>query len=540
VSSQVIMENICQKHALLTDQDGIIYVPFLVKGKLVLPPKLSRAEAGTAFDAMDRDTHYVKIAQAQLVREPVIDRQTMQYTGEYIYQVLPAIQPFDLIDTDFDGLVHGPYTLSVEEVLQFLQSILSALGENGGTLERVRELSRCTSEHPDVYLDCAFAALQAGLDPQAARTMIDNELSAWTIPGSQFLDGWVEVPGSLIPGVTPLLSRMLSGSQSGDEQAPARTCLRAMPTRQLHITAGNAAEVPWVSALRLILTKSAGVVKLPYGSTLSGGLLALAVAAAAPEHPLTQHLSIVYWQGGDGSVEDLLLAPGAFDRIVVWGAPEAVASVGARATFTKTVCFNPRYGVSLVGREAFSNSLGSVVFAAAMDTMIYSQKACTASLVHYLEGNQEQVEAYSERLLSMLNRWDELALPFVAPAARGQIRRMKRGRFARATWLENQNHGEYTSGVVIMPDEFNILDHPMSRLVVVRRVDDLKDALKYLHQGVSTVGIYPEARRIELRDAIAARGVSSILPLGQCERITPGTSQDGMLVLSELVDWKSG
>lgn len=89
-----------------------------------------------------------------------------------------------------------------------------------------------------------------------------------------------------------------------------------------------------------------------------------------------------------------------------------------------------------------------------------------------------------------------------------------------------------------MDEEFNILDHPMSRLVVVRPVQNLQDALHYLHAGVSTVGVYPEARRLDLLDAIAARGVSSILPLGGCERVFPGSPQDGMLTLSELVDWK--
>ena len=539
------MESICQQHNLLIDEAGVIHVPFLVKGRLVLPPRLNRDDVDAAFAGVERETHYVKLPHAQLVREPVIDRRTMQYTSEYLYQVLPPVDPFELIETDFDGLLRGPYNLSVQHILEFLQSVAGALQENGTVLERVRELSRCTAEHPDIYLDSAFASLQAGFDPQAARCMIDNELAIWTVPGSKFLEGWVEVPSALIPGVVPLLAQMLPGSEGFAPRGSGLTSIRAMPTRQLHITAGNAPEVPWVSALRLILTKSVGVVKMPYGSTLPGALLALAAATAAPEHPLVQHLSIVYWQGRDESVENILFAPGAFDRIVVWGAPEAVTSVSSRAAFTKTVSFNPRYGVSLVGREAFSfhqeqNDLDQVVFAAAMDAMIYSQKACTASLVQYVEGDAEQIDEYAARLLAALRQWDGLAPPFAQPAARGQLKRMRRGRFARAGWLANEKDGETTSTVVVMPDEFDILDHPMCRLVVIRRVDDLEDALKYLHQGVSTVGVYPESRRMALRDAIAARGVSSVLPLGQCERIFPGAPQDGMIVLSELVDWKNG
>ena len=89
-----------------------------------------------------------------------------------------------------------------------------------------------------------------------------------------------------------------------------------------------------------------------------------------------------------------------------------------------------------------------------------------------------------------------------------------------------------------MPDEFDVLDHPSCRLVVVRPVPDLDAALRYLHPGVSAVGVYPEERRLHLRDSIAGRGVSSILPLGCCEQVFAGIPHDGMLVLSQLVDWK--
>ncbi len=91
-----------------------------------------------------------------------------------------------------------------------------------------------------------------------------------------------------------------------------------------------------------------------------------------------------------------------------------------------------------------------------------------------------------------------------------------------------------------MPDEFDILDHHMCRLVFIMIVDRLRDVLKYLHHGVSTVGIYPEERRQELIDSIASRGVSNILPLGHCERVFSGAPHDGMMVLNQLVDWKNG
>ena len=404
------METICQQYHLLNEEDGVVRVPFLVKGRLVVPPELTRAEIDATFSALEPDAGYVKLPGVQLLRQPIIDPGTLRYTGEYQYQVLPALDPLELIEMDFERLQRGPYALTVAEVLDYLAQVSAALQAGWATVERVRSLSARTSLHPQPYLDGAFAALLVGLDPGSAKEMIDRELAVWGQPGSRFLDGWVEVPGQVIPGLVPFLAQGLPGGETAAAQPQAKTMIRAMPTRQLHITAGNAPQVPLISALRLILTKSAGVVKFPFEATLPGALLSLAAYATAPDHPLTQNLSAVYWQGGDESVENILLMPGAFDRVVVWGAPQAVASVQSRSLYTKVISFNPRYGVSLIGCEAFAADLDGVAFLGGMDAMIYNQKACNASQVHYVEGSFEQACEYANRVREILAQWDQVVM----------------------------------------------------------------------------------------------------------------------------------
>jgi hypothetical protein len=471
------------------------------------------------------------------LREPIIDRRTMKLTGDYLYQVLPALSAAELISSDFDRLANGLYALPFDEVQKYLGAIGETMAKNPEIVRQVLELSRRTAQHPDVILDRGFAGLPLLLDSGMTRAMVDQELSRWGRPGHEFLDGWVEVPAKMFPGISSLLAGEMFPEYIEDG---GKASLRAMPTRQLHITAGNAPAIPLISALRAILTKSAAVIKSPYGATLPGALLALAAVAAAPDHPMTQNLSIVYWQGGDEAVERILFLPRAFDRIVVWGAPEAVASVQQRALFTRTVYFNPRYGISMIGREAFGGELNRVAVRAAVDTMIWNQKACISSQVHYVEGNDSQVREYAELLRAVLAKWDEQAPQFIEPGARGRLKRMRRGKYINAEWLTNLSGDEFSSGVVVMPGEFDVLDHPMCRLVVARRVNDLREVFAYLHPGVSTVGVYPETRRLELRDSILARGVSSVFPLGQAERMFGGMSHDGMMVLSDLVDWKNG
>jgi hypothetical protein len=533
------IEEICKKHNLLRNREGVIRIPFLVKGGLVIPPEITRAQVEKAFSTGDKKTVYAQLPGAQIVREPIIDRQRMTYTGEYIYQVMPIVSPTDLIETDTDKLVRGLYALSVDDILDYLDAIQVVLAGNNGFVRNIQELYRLTAGFPDAFLDYWFRFLYSGFDRESARQMIDNELLMWGKPGSEFLNGWVDIPAKVMPGSTALIASGVPGWNIRNVTQSLKTMVRAMPTRQLHITAGNAPEVPLASILRAILTKSAAAIKLPYGATLPGALVALAATVAAPEHPLTKNLSVVYWQGGDRSVEDTLFSPNAFDRIVVWGSPETVTSVQSRALFTRTVFFNPRYGVSMIGKEAFTGNLAGVAERAATDAMIYNQRACTASLVQYVEGTGEEVRNYAELLQKVLASWDSQAPNFVIPSAVGQIRRMRRGRYSQSDWYLNEKDGRFTSGVVVMRGEFDILDHPMCRFIIVRPVANLTDALKYLNQNVSTVGIYPEERRTELRDRIAAKGVSDVFPLGECERMYPGMPHDGMPVLSELVDWKN-
>jgi len=328
--------------------------------------------------------------------------------------------------------------------------------------------------------------------------------------------------------------------------------VRALPTLQIHVTAGNAPVVAPASALRLLATRSGGVVKLPSGSILPGAALAVALHAAAEAHPaacpVLDALSLVYWTGGDAAVEDPLFDPAVFDRVVVWGAPDAVERVrGLAAGAIRTLTFNPRYGVSLIGREALTDAAARRAAArlAAADVLVWNQRACIASLVHYVEGDaaggEDAADRWAVALREALAEADRLAPAAPAPAALGQIARMRRGSLIGARWHWVGGPGrDARAAVVVAPAAFDLASHPLSRVVLVRRVARLDDALAFLHRGVSTAGIHPEPRRLALRDAVAARGVSNVVPLGHAERGFAGMPHDGMRVLADLVEWTNG
>jgi hypothetical protein len=321
-----------------------------------------------------------------------------------------------------------------------------------------------------------------------------------------------------------------------------RQRLRAVPTRQLHLTAGNTPVVPVTSLLWGWATKGACAVKSPAGSVAVLASLAAAMMSVDPTHPLTRHTSLVYWRGGSVAAEQLLLADGAFDRRVVWGSAATISSVLERSGSTETIVMRPRHGLGVIARSAIRDDFESVVRRAAADSMIANQDACMSSLLHLVQGDEAEVDAYAAALARALRDWD-VALPQGLSSQRpvgGGLAVLRRGVLAGGRWTINGQWPSPTSAVVVSDLPFDPSRHPGHRLVLVRPIAELTDALVHLSPEVAYVGIAPESIRLQIADAAAARGVDNVLPLGEAERTFAGRPHDGMRILSRLVRWVNG
>jgi hypothetical protein len=206
---------------------------------------------------------------------------------------------------------------------------------------------------------------------------------------------------------------------------------------------------------------------------------------------------------------------------------------------TKTIALNPRYGVSLVVGRGLGAAAEEAAARASVDTLVWEQQACTASLVHYVEGDEADALAYARTLAATLQRWDAERRRPLPRVLQGRIRLLRRGEWVNGTWFENRVGTELSSAVVYMRGTVDLALHPMSRLVVVRRVDRLEDVAYMVTSAVASAGVFPSAALARVRDALAAAGVSNLFPLGEAERVYPGIPHDGMRVLSELVSWAS-
>jgi hypothetical protein len=160
-----------ENNSILTLEDGVIRIPFLVKGRLITPPQTERSRIEKAFDGADADISYVKLSGAQVVREAVIDRKTMKYSGEYIYQLMPDVTAQDLIENDIDKLADTLYSLPVDEVLDYLDKILAYLCKNRKLVSQTTELYSRTSEYPAPRRAKWFKSMPALLNRKAARRL---------------------------------------------------------------------------------------------------------------------------------------------------------------------------------------------------------------------------------------------------------------------------------------------------------------------------------------------------------------------------------
>jgi len=442
--------------------------------------------------------------------------------------VVPYADPETLVERDLDELSSSVYTSGTAELralLGELHTLLQPKGELAGVVTRALPQAGAWR--------MLLAMLPDLFDPAAVLRALDTELRYGDLSGTALLDGWVRVPPGQRAGPTAVLAGHVLRNQDGRMERPSS--VRAVPTRQLHLTSANSPMACAVSVLRVLATKGAATVKASIEQAGVAVLLSLALRRLAMSFPAARHLSLVYWRGGDRTVEDALLADGSYDRVVVWGGAEATRSVRVRTTI-RTLTFEPRVGMSLIGREA-SDSLEVAAARAAIDSLIEDQAACSSSLVHYVEADRDGALRYCRALHEVLSRWDAAMPARPSAASRAALWRLRREDLVGGTWFTNGTWPDIASSVAYSPHPIDLSAHPAGRCVVVRRVDRLEDALRYLDHSVSTVGVYPDQRWAELRDRLAARGITTVAPLGQAERFWPGMPHDGMRVLGDLVSW---
>jgi hypothetical protein len=330
--------------------------------------------------------------------------------------------------------------------------------------------------------------------------------------------------------------------------------IRAVGTRQLHITAGN---VPVVAALTIVragLTKSALLIKSPSNDPLTANAIARTLIELAPDHPLTRHIAVAYWKGGDEYMDSQIIRTSRIDKITAWGGMSSVKHIQKFLTpGIDLTALNPKYSLSLIGRDTFASEATMDEAAIGIATLagFYNQTACANTRIVYVESGTdddsiEQVIALGRKMVAAFADLPPLlSTPFARP------NRELEAELAAVALEDDFYHVEgdtLNGGFVVSKfnDRVEFFDKLANRVVNFVPVDDLLDVIKWCDDTSQTVGIYPESDRARVRDSFALAGVQRLVSLAGGDAMTvyanshhmpPGSPHDGIEPMRRAVRW---
>ena len=418
---------------------------------------------------------------------------------------------------DLDALVWarsepGPaFDVPVAEVIE----VLAATGERlrndpAGLLAAALQANTRTNPLDSGVLERAYQSIWRSFHPDTLQAYIDGDLG-----GPEVLDGWAPARG-----------------------VRSMPCaVRAFPPRLVHVLAGNAPGVASLTIARAALTKGVHLLKLPSNDLFTAVALLRTMAAVAPDHPTVRSFSAVYWRGGDPAVEGALFRPQFFDKLVAWGGEASIRSaVQYIGPGFELVAFDPKTSISVIGREAFDSaeSLAEAAAAGGHDATYFNQQACVSSRFMFVEGSVADADRFAEALLPELGR-DRQAASAVGPLPEAEVRE----EIQALSTLEPDYRvfGSFDGRGVVVRSAEPVDFHPDGKVVNVVPVASLQAAVRYANVATQTVGIYPAARKAEIRDQLASAGTQRVVALGGANGMPPGASHDGFFPLHRFVRW---
>ena len=411
------------------------------------------------------------------------------------------------------------YDLSIEEILDFLNDLGQRLVlEENEYLQDAYQLAIEASGLTPSVLQTTYHALPLFLSKASIREMLEKRI------GIDYLEKWV--PTQMSDGRT--------------------VSIRAFGARTVHIIAGNVPLVAAGTIIRSCSTRCDTIIKLPSNDPLTATALARTMIDMDPNHPITKHVCVVYWKGGDTAFETNFYRPEYVEKIIAWG---GFASVKHITKYMQSgidlITLDPKLSTAIIGAEAFRDeeTLRTVAQRAAIDVGAYNQEACVSSRVIYVQSGTD--DAGIDRL-NDLGAYIYYALTNLSPHISTPPKEFDGNLKAHLDALRMDDEyyrvygGEQNEGAVIVSQ----LDEPVDfsqqlcgRVVNLVPVDDLQTAINSVNSYTQTVGIFPEELKASIRDDLILHGVQRIVSLGFAPNASLATPQDALEPVRRMCKW---
>jgi hypothetical protein len=409
--------------------------------------------------------------------------------------------------------------LHFDEILDVLEALGDALDfDRNIHLQEAYEAALLANPLPPDMLKNSYRILQPLFSRAHVLEVADSEL------GLDYLNGWV--------------ARTLSDGRE--------VRVRAFGSRVLHIPAGNGGLVSAVTILRSVITRSDAIIKAPSNDPLTAMAIARTLADVAPDHPITRHLAVAYWKGGDTAVEEQLYRPEHIEKIVAWGGLASVRHVTRYIQpGLEMIALDPKRSATIIGRQAFGDdeTMREVARAAAVDIGVANQEGCAnARVIYVMTGTDDVGIATANKFGEMV--YDELtclpafiSTPPLAPShelyEHVEASRMTED-FYRVIG------GEQREGAVIVSQFDAQVDYSAmlsGRVANVVPVDSIDEVTKAVTAYTQTIGIYPESLKRELRETLPLYGAQRLTTLGYACSVPIAAPQDAIEPIRRMCKW---
>ena len=411
------------------------------------------------------------------------------------------------------------YALKFDDIVDFLDRLgrRLTLADNPHLQQALAASTRTSSLTPPL-LQRSYESL-----PQLFKAAVIREIAEETI-GIAHLEGWV--PKTLLDG--------------------RRVSIRAFGARALHIIAGNSPLIAALSIIRNAITRSDAIIKSPSNDPFTALAIARTMCELDAQHPLTRHLSVAYWKGGDESIEARLYQPRHLEKIVAWGGFASVKHVTRYIQpGLELISLDPKRSVSIIGPEAFASeaSLREVAQRLATDIGAMNQEGCVnARVVYVLSGSDEAGIARLEQLGAATYE-AMLALPVAVSTApkeaAPELRSLVNAARLNDDWYRVYG-GTRDEGAIIvskLPEPVDFAAQLAKRVANLVPVDAIDEVCAAVDAYTQTVGVYPESLKTALRDRLALLGAQRFTSLGYAAHATVATPQDAIESTRELCKW---
>jgi len=414
------------------------------------------------------------------------------------------------------------YALSLDDIVDYL----AGLGERlelarNAHLQRAFAISCRTSGLSDSILRYFYESMPASFRPDVVRE------NAERLVGIDYLEGWVEQASTVHRG------------------EPTR--IRAFGSRCAHVIAGNVPMVAVGTVIRNAFTRSDAIIKTPSNDPLTATAIACTMVDMAPDHPLTRHLSVVYWKGGDEVIEARLYDPRVIEKIVAWG---GFASVSHVTRYLQPgidlITLDPKHSSTIIGAEAFADdaTLSAVARRLALDIGAMNQEGCVNARVVYVQSGTDTDGIERIRRLGRLTFEALQSLPDSLSTAHKAFDPLLRDeidglRFASDDYTVFGGKG--SEGAIIVSHADAPVD--FARLLACRvgnlvPVDDVDTAVRSVNAYTQTIGVFPESLKRELRDRLAWQGAQRLVSLGAAALFEDAAiPQDGIEPVRRMCKW---